>query len=224
MAILSHGRCIVTGRTSDVLSAGTTGEVRVRLADLSAGATVLTAAGLTVTKADDALTVTGAADPADITKLLAAKKLYVSELTSVTADLEDGVPRSDGGRLMTSFARLCRSERNRLTARRLTRGLALVYVAVIVGLCIIAMATHTKHPGPGDKIWTARDTADAVQAMVGLGAGLASSSCQRRRCGVGAKNRASAAVLGDPPRAGHRSESGGAVGSRRSLRGCWASC
>ena len=73
---------------------------------------------------------------------------------------------------MNSFARLCRSELHRLTARRLTRWLALVYVAVIVGLCIIAMATHTKHPGPGDKIWTAGDTGDAVQAMVGLGAGL----------------------------------------------------
>src|SRR4051795_1215342 len=73
---------------------------------------------------------------------------------------------------MTSFARLFRSELHRLTARRLTRVLALVYVAVIVGLCIIAMATHTKHLGPGNKIWTAGDTRDAVQAMVGLGAGL----------------------------------------------------
>src|SRR3954452_10016812 len=72
---------------------------------------------------------------------------------------------------MTSFARLCRSELHRLTARRLTRWLALVYVAVIVGLCIIAMATHTKH-GPLDKSWQAVDTADAVQAIVGLGAGL----------------------------------------------------
>jgi ABC-2 type transport system ATP-binding protein len=88
MAILSHGRCIVTGRASDVLSARTTGEVRVRLADLSAGTTVLTAAGLNVTTTDDALTVTGAVDPADITKLLAANSLYVSELTPVKADLE----------------------------------------------------------------------------------------------------------------------------------------
>jgi ABC-type transport system involved in multi-copper enzyme maturation permease subunit len=74
---------------------------------------------------------------------------------------------------MNSFLRLCRSELHRLTARRMTRWLSIVYVAVIVGMCIIAAATHTKHPGPGDKIWTVDDTSSAVQAMVGFGAGLA---------------------------------------------------
>jgi len=87
MAILSHGRCIVTGRTSDVLSAALQGKCGCAW-QISPRCDSANGRWSHVTKADDALTVTGAADPADITKLLAAKKLYVSELTSVTADLE----------------------------------------------------------------------------------------------------------------------------------------
>jgi ABC-2 type transport system ATP-binding protein len=88
VAILARGRCIRSGRVADVLASGAPGGLRVRLHDLPSGAAVLAEAGLTVTAHDGSLVVKGAAEPAAVTRLLAERGLYLSELTPVTADLE----------------------------------------------------------------------------------------------------------------------------------------
>ncbi|MEO5831898.1 MAG: ABC transporter ATP-binding protein [Nakamurella sp.] len=88
VAIMSHGSVIASGSVADLLAAGSSGEVRVRLGDLAAGAAALRARGFTVTQADDALRVGGVADPAHITRVLSDAGLYLSELSPVSADLE----------------------------------------------------------------------------------------------------------------------------------------
>ncbi|MDX6287799.1 MAG: hypothetical protein QOG53_3284 [Frankiales bacterium] len=88
VAILSRGRCVAAGATSTVLSSRDGGEFTVRLDDTAAGQAVLAAAGLTVSNVDGALRVGGATNAADITRMLAAQGLYLSELSPVQADLE----------------------------------------------------------------------------------------------------------------------------------------
>ncbi len=86
--ILVRGKRIASGSVKDVLATRATGEVRVRVADLARGASVLSAAGFTVTPSEDHLVVASAEDPAALTRALADQGLYVSELTPVTANLE----------------------------------------------------------------------------------------------------------------------------------------
>ena len=90
VAILARGRCVVSGPVGEVLASRAPARARVRLPqpDLAAGAAVLGAAGLAVVAAPDALLVEGAPDPAAITRLLADRGLYLSELTPASADLE----------------------------------------------------------------------------------------------------------------------------------------
>jgi hypothetical protein len=63
---------------------------------------------------------------------------------------------------VNTFTNLCRSELHRLLARRLTRVLALVYVAFIVLVMIIAFAQHSKDPNAGTAA-AAREQARQVQ-------------------------------------------------------------
>jgi ABC-2 type transport system ATP-binding protein len=86
--ILVRGKRIASGTVKDVLAAKATGDVRVRVADLALAAETLTNAGLAVAAADDHLVVSGVTDPSVITKALAQKRQYVSELTPLTANLE----------------------------------------------------------------------------------------------------------------------------------------
>jgi ABC-2 type transport system ATP-binding protein len=86
--ILVRGRRIASGPVREVLAAQSTGEVRVRVADLALASETLRANGFQVTAHDDHLLVAGVADPAAITKALAAKRQYVAELAPVTANLE----------------------------------------------------------------------------------------------------------------------------------------
>ncbi len=86
--ILAKGRRIASGKVSDVLASRETGEIRVRVGNLASGEKALAAAGLGVRRLEDQLIVTGATDPSQITKTLAAKRLYVSELTPLTRSLE----------------------------------------------------------------------------------------------------------------------------------------
>ena len=86
--ILVRGRRIASGSVKDVLAAKATGDVRVRVADVPLAARTLTDAGLAVASYDDHLVVSGVADPADITRTLAGRKQYVSELVPLTANLE----------------------------------------------------------------------------------------------------------------------------------------
>ena len=90
VTIVSRGRTITTGRVADVMSSvGVTGRVRVGLADLTAGGEALSRAGYAVTAAGEHLFVSGAQDPAEITRLLAGHGLYVTELVAERADLEE---------------------------------------------------------------------------------------------------------------------------------------
>ncbi|WP_436525845.1 ABC transporter ATP-binding protein [Actinoplanes sp. HUAS TT8] len=92
VTIISAGRRVAAGSVSDVLASHTSSSVRVRLepgVDLNAAAELLRAAGAAITVERDHFTVGNASNPAQITKLLAERQIYVSELTPVSADLED---------------------------------------------------------------------------------------------------------------------------------------
>jgi len=88
VAIMSRGSVIASGSVADLLASGTTGDVRVRLADPVAGRDVLQCAGFVVTALQDSWRVAGVADPAQVTKVLSDAGLYLSELSPIAADLE----------------------------------------------------------------------------------------------------------------------------------------
>jgi ABC-type multidrug transport system ATPase subunit len=87
VSIIGNGRLIASGKV-DELVGGPARAVRVGLADPQAGALLLEAAGYQVSRDGDLLHVTGAANPADVTRLLAERGLFVHELTPVRQDLE----------------------------------------------------------------------------------------------------------------------------------------
>ncbi len=90
VTIISHGRVVRTGPVGQVLAPeGTSGRLRVGVDDLSAASEILVAAGLFVRRDGAALIVEGAAQPADVTRLLASQGHYLSELHAETVDLED---------------------------------------------------------------------------------------------------------------------------------------
>ena len=95
--ILVRGRRIVSGSVKDVLAAKATGELLVRVSDLDKATEALQNAGMTVTRGPEHLVVSGAADPSDVTKTLAGKRLYVSELTPMVANLESVFLELTGG-------------------------------------------------------------------------------------------------------------------------------
>ncbi len=89
VTIISGGRRVVAGPVADVLASHSSGEVRVAIdGDATIAAKILREAGVAVTENGEKLVVTGATNPAWITKVLAGHELYVSELTQVRADLE----------------------------------------------------------------------------------------------------------------------------------------
>ncbi|WP_173078192.1 ATP-binding cassette domain-containing protein [Phytohabitans rumicis] len=91
VTIISLGRRVAAGPVADVLAQHSTGGVVVRLesaADLPTAAQVLVAAGARVDIKPDHLLVTGVEKPAWVTRTLAGRELYVSELAPVTVDLE----------------------------------------------------------------------------------------------------------------------------------------
>jgi ABC-type multidrug transport system ATPase subunit len=91
VTIISNGRRVVAGPVAEVLAQHSSGAVRVRLdavADLPAAAGFLTATGAQVTAQDDHLLVAGVDKPSAVTRTLAEKGMYVSELAPVTVDLE----------------------------------------------------------------------------------------------------------------------------------------
>jgi ABC-2 type transport system ATP-binding protein len=95
--ILVRGRRIASGAVKDVLAQRSTGEVRVRVADLALAAQTLRTAGYDVTEADDHLVVANVPDPATVTRALAAKKQYLTELTPLTKNLESVFLELTGG-------------------------------------------------------------------------------------------------------------------------------
>jgi len=91
VTIISLGRRVAAGPVSEVLAAHSTGQVKVGLesvADLPTAAQLLLNAGISVQQQQDHLMVSGVDKPAAISRLLAERGLFVSELTPVGADLE----------------------------------------------------------------------------------------------------------------------------------------
>lgn len=91
VTIISLGRRVAAGPVGEVLAQHSGGGLRVRLetvSDLPLALETLTRAGVTATGHDDHLLVRAAEKPATVTRLLADKGLYISELSPVTADLE----------------------------------------------------------------------------------------------------------------------------------------
>jgi ABC-2 type transport system ATP-binding protein len=91
VTIISLGRRVAAGPVGEVLARHSGGGSRVRLddvADLAVAAAALREAGREVATHDDHLVVSGVDRPATITRTLAERGLYVSELAPVTADLE----------------------------------------------------------------------------------------------------------------------------------------
>jgi ABC-2 type transport system ATP-binding protein len=89
VAILRRGRCVAAGRVEDVL--GTNGDgLVVKVDDLAAAARVLRQAGITATVEDRFVAVGLApADAARVTEVLAAKRLWVTELRPKERNLEE---------------------------------------------------------------------------------------------------------------------------------------
>jgi ABC-2 type transport system ATP-binding protein len=92
VTIISAGRRVAAGSVADVLARHTSTSVKVRLepgVDARPAVECLRVAGAQVTVEHDHFTVGNASNPAQITRVLAEREIYVSELTPVTADLED---------------------------------------------------------------------------------------------------------------------------------------
>src|SRR5207253_2956734 len=90
VAILDRGRCVVAGPVTDVLQTGHPIALVVRLDELAAGLAALEAAGIPAELAGDALHVgVPPSSAASVTRTLAARDLWVTELRPLEAYLED---------------------------------------------------------------------------------------------------------------------------------------
>ncbi|MBL7254550.1 ATP-binding cassette domain-containing protein [Paractinoplanes lichenicola] len=91
VTIISAGRRVAAGSVADVLASHTSSGVKVRLepgVDMRGAVELLRANGAQVTVEHDHFTVGNAGNPAQITRILAEREIYVSELTPTAADLE----------------------------------------------------------------------------------------------------------------------------------------
>jgi ABC-2 type transport system ATP-binding protein len=89
VAILARGRCVAAGPVAEVLANGDGGGLLVRLDDLTAGRAVLLGAGIPAAPDGDALRVAlPPGQAAAVTRTLAGRGLYVTELRPDEADLE----------------------------------------------------------------------------------------------------------------------------------------
>src|SRR5687767_3711990 len=88
VTILARGRCVAAGPVATVLAGHGAGDLRVQVPDRARALRVLTAAGFTATDVGEALQVAAPPDPGEVTRVLAAEGLYLTELSRVAADLE----------------------------------------------------------------------------------------------------------------------------------------
>lgn len=88
VSIIGHGRLLATGEVDSLLGDPGRGTTRVVVADPTAAARVLVANGHPVRRDGDALLVDDAEDPAELTRLLAEQRMYVSEIGRLGPDLE----------------------------------------------------------------------------------------------------------------------------------------
>jgi ABC-2 type transport system ATP-binding protein len=89
VAILARGQLVKEGPVREVLARGGEQALIVKLDDLGAGATILADAGIASTRDEDALRVhVPAADAARVTRALAERGRYVTEIRPDELDLE----------------------------------------------------------------------------------------------------------------------------------------
>jgi ABC-2 type transport system ATP-binding protein len=91
VTIISAGRRVAAGSVADVLATHTSSAVKVRLepgVDMRAAVELLRANGAQVTVEHDHFTVANAGNPAQITRILAEREIYLAELAPIAADLE----------------------------------------------------------------------------------------------------------------------------------------
>ena len=89
VAILSRGRCVRAGPVDEVLSGGRRTGLIVRLADLQAGMAALAEAGIPAALGDGFIRVDlPPADAEDVTRSLARRRLYLTELRAEEVSLE----------------------------------------------------------------------------------------------------------------------------------------
>src|SRR5205085_7968579 len=91
VTIVSKGRTVATGPVAEVLSRATAGPGRLRVGvpDSEAATAVLARGRFNAARSGTHVVVTGAADPADVTRTLAAAGIYLSELTAEGLGLEE---------------------------------------------------------------------------------------------------------------------------------------
>ena len=98
VAILTRGRCVAAGPVQEVLSAGRSGALLVRLDDLPAGLATLQGAGIGARLDGDALRVDlPPAEAATVTRTLGQAGLWVTELRPEQVSLEDVFLELTGG-------------------------------------------------------------------------------------------------------------------------------
>ncbi len=88
VSIMARGRCVATGPVAQVLAGGGAGDLRLQVPDQRRATSVLQQAGFAVTDHEGALRVHGVEDPAEVTRALALENLYLTELSTIVADLE----------------------------------------------------------------------------------------------------------------------------------------
>ena len=88
VTILARGRCVATGPVREVLAGKATGDIRLRVPDPVGAKSVLDAAGFAVTGMGDAWRIHGVTDPSAVTRALADRGHYLTELSPIEADLE----------------------------------------------------------------------------------------------------------------------------------------
>lgn len=88
VTIIAEGRLVASGKVQDVLASGSTGDLRLRAPDPQAAYDVLTAAGYQLTADGEGWRVHGVTDASALTRALAERGCYLSELSPIAADLE----------------------------------------------------------------------------------------------------------------------------------------
>jgi ABC-2 type transport system ATP-binding protein len=89
VAILSHGRCITTGRVSEVIAKGRPTSLLVRVSDEARAVAVLQATGLVAVAQEEGILVEiDPRDGAQVSETLARHALYPIEIRALEVDLE----------------------------------------------------------------------------------------------------------------------------------------
>lgn len=98
VAILSNGKCVTSGRVSDVIARGRPTSILLRVADEQRGAAILEAAGIGAVVGSDGIVVeVRPQDGARVSEVLARHGIYPIELRAQEVDLETVFLELTGG-------------------------------------------------------------------------------------------------------------------------------